>query len=128
MNSNQYEKRCEQQNLSNTIKEIERENLHRRINCGQMNPEPGLKKRTSCCTYSPVTPTPLTNANICERQRLANKNFCTTVKNECDVSELTPHGKEFISNNGKMVSKTLYNFRKSSRSYQHFRTRGANVY
>lgn len=108
MKTNQYEKHCEQQNLLNTLKEIQRENNNRKINCGgQVNPDSGPKKRNPCCTLSPLTPTPLTKSNVCERQKLPNKNFCTTVKNECDVSELTAHGKEFIANNGKLVNKNI---------------------
>ncbi|KAF0760792.1 Uncharacterized protein FWK35_00025312 [Aphis craccivora] len=108
MNTNQYDKHCEQQNLMNTLKEIQRENNNRKINCGgQVNPDSGPKKRNPCCTLSPVTPTPLTKANVCERQKLPNRNFCTTVRNECDVSELTAYGKEFIANNGKLASRCV---------------------
>ncbi|XP_025196761.1 uncharacterized protein LOC112595679 [Melanaphis sacchari] len=107
MNTNQYEKQCEQQNLMNTLKEIQRENTNRRINCGQVNRETIPRKRSPCCTLSPVSPTPLINANVCERQRLPNRNFCTTVKNECEVSELTTYGKEFIANKGKLASKCV---------------------
>ncbi|XP_003245545.1 uncharacterized protein LOC100575735 [Acyrthosiphon pisum] len=104
---NQYQKRCEQQNLMNTMKELQRENVNKRINCGQINPEMGPKKRTPCCTLSPVTPTPLIKTNVCERQRLPSRNLCTTVQNECDRPELTAYGKEFMANNGKLVTKCV---------------------
>ncbi|KAL5238455.1 hypothetical protein ACI65C_005865 [Semiaphis heraclei] len=99
------QKRCEQQNLINTMKEIQRENVNRRINCGQVNPEPTPKKRTPCCSLSPVTPTTLIKTNVCERQKLPSRNICTTARDECDRSELTAYGKEFMANNGKLVTK-----------------------
>jgi len=92
------------------MKELQRENMNRRINCGQINPEAGPKKRTPCCTLSPVTPTPLVKTNVCERQRLPSRNFCTTVQNECDRPELTAYGREFMANNGKLVSKKILRF------------------
>lgn len=108
--TNQYQQRCEQQNLINTMKEIQRENVNRRINCGQMNPEAGPKKRTPCCTLSPVTPTPLIKTNVCERQKLPSRDFCTTVRDECDRPELTAYGRKFMENNGKLVSKKCLRF------------------
>lgn len=40
----------------------------------------------------------------CKKTKCPNLTFCTTINNECENFDLTPYGKEFAANTGKMVS------------------------
>lgn len=104
---NQNQTQCEQENATNTCREMKKEAGQTNTNCAQANnttKTPCAKHITTCCSLSPVSPVPDIKYNPCQKVKYCTKSMCKNVNNECGKSELTDYGKEYTSKTGSIVS------------------------
>lgn len=95
-------------NTSINTREETAKDLVTKLDCDKQRRDPTeIGQYYKCCSLSPVEPNPLINIDCCKKKRPCLSNFCSAVNGECQDFELTPYGKEFVLQTGRLVSEHL---------------------